>query len=375
MEVFAVLGTRPEIVKMAPVIKALRQRHVPLKVVHSGQHYDWEMSSVFLDELGLGHPDTFLEVGSGSHAEQTAEALIRLENVLLHEEPAMVLVEGDTNTVLASALAAVKVGVDVGHVEAGLRSRDLRMPEEHNRRLTDHLSSFLFAPTTTSEANLRSEDVWGRIFVTGNPIIDACLDYLPEAERRSRVMEEVTFKEFSLATAHRSENVDDPRVLGQIVRVLTECPVPVVYPIHPRTVARLKEFGFHDRLLDSGNVQLMQPQGYFDFLVLMRHALFVLTDSGGIQEEATAPNLRKKVFVLRKSTERPEAVEAGYVEVVGTIAEEVLGRIRAFMERPKVPDVPSPYGKGDSGSRIARIIKQLLESGEGALRNGFNHPT
>jgi UDP-N-acetylglucosamine 2-epimerase (non-hydrolysing) len=371
VEVFVVLGTRPEIVKMAPVVQALRERGVPHTVIHSGQHYDWEMSTVFLEELGLGRPDTFLEVGSGTHAEQTAEALIRLENILLHEEPEMVMVEGDTNTVLATALASVKIGVDVGHVEAGLRSHDLRMPEEHNRRLTDHLSSFLFAPTTVSEANLRRESVWGTIYVTGNPIIDACLAYLPKAEKRSRVMEEVRFDEYCLATAHRAENVDDPHILSEIVKVFTECPLPVVYPIHPRTETRLREFGLYERISDSPNVQLTQPMGYFDFLVLMKRSSFILTDSGGIQEEATAPNIRKKVFVLRRSTERPEAVEAGFVEVVGTNAEEVLQRIRKFAEMHDVPEVPSPYGEGDSGRRIAGIVREILESGNAPLRNSF----
>ncbi|MFQ5837991.1 MAG: non-hydrolyzing UDP-N-acetylglucosamine 2-epimerase [Thermoplasmata archaeon] len=363
MDVSVVIGTRPEIVKMAPIVLALNEAGVPCSLVHTGQHYDRELSEVFLDELGLGKPDAFLEVGSGSQTVQTAQAMLRLEAAFAREGPKLVLVEGDTNTVLAAALASVKIGIDVGHVEAGLRSHDLRMPEEHNRRLTDHLSSFLFAPTKVSEANLRKESVWGRVYVTGNPAIDACLMYLPSAETRSKITEEVRYDEFCLATAHRAENVDNPETLREFVKIFTSSPKPVVYPIHPRTVKRLKEFGLYDKISQSENVQLMPPMGYFDFLVLMKQSLFILTDSGGIQEEATAPNIRKKVFVLRRSTERPEAVASGYAQVVGTEAKAALSRIREYVEDPGILAAQSPYGDGKSGKRIVGIIEELLASG------------
>ena len=365
-----IVGTRPEIVKMAPVLAALRESGTPFSLVHTGQHFDREMSEVFLEELDVGMPDAFLDVGSGTHAEQTAKALLRLEEPFARERPDLVLVEGDTNTVLAAALSAVKLQIDVAHVEAGPRSYDPRMSEEQNRRLVDHLSSFLFAPSEQCQANLQRESVWGQVFVTGNPVIDACLKFLPLAEKRSKALNRVRAEEFALATAHRAENVDDPRTLNEFVRIFTSCPVPVVYPIHPRTRDRLKEFGLYDTLADSPNVELIPPQGYFDFLLLMKQALFILTDSGGIQQEATAPNLRKKVFVLRTSTESPEAVAAGYAEVLGTEAARALPRIERFAENPMVTKAPSPYGDGHSGGRIAEILKELMEGGDWPLRRG-----
>ncbi len=367
MDLSVVVGTRPEIVKMAPVITELDRLGMDYSLIHTGQHYHREISEVFLEELGLRTPDTSMDVRSGTHAEQTAEALVGLENAFLTAEPRLVLVQGDTNTVAAAALASAKLGVDVGHVEAGLRSYDQRMPEEHNRRITDHLSAFLFAPTRVSEANLKRESVWGKVFVTGNTVIDACLRYLPIAERRSKVMEEVVFEEYCLATAHRAENVDHRPTLGELARILSSCPIPVVCPIHPRTKARLLDFGLYEMLSSSENVQLMPPKGYLDFLMLMKEASFIITDSGGIQEEATAPNIRKKVFVLRQSTERPEAVTTGFSEVVGTRASTALDRVVAYLEDPELPAGPSPFGNGDSGRRIAEIAKLILEAGEGAL--------
>lgn len=370
VDISVVVGTRPEIVKMAPIISELRDRDVSFSLIHTGQHYDWEMSQAFLEELGLGIPDTHLDVGSGSHAEQTAEALVGLESTFLTHDPKVILVEGDTNTVVAAALAGSKLGIDVGHVEAGLRSYDLRMPEEHNRRIADHLSSFLFAPTSVAEENLRREAVWGQIFVTGNPVIDSCLRYLPMAEEKSTVLEELRFDEFCLATFHRAENVDDASTLREIVKMLTSCPTPVVYPIHPRTLARLKEAGLHESLAEDEHVQLLPPQGYFDFLVLMKHARLILTDSGGIQEEATAPNLRKKVFVVRRKTERPEAETAGYAELVGPKADVALPRIKSFLKEGQPLEAPSPYGDGTSGKRISGILQEILRGGHRPLAEG-----
>ncbi len=361
MDIAIVVGTRPEIVKMAPIILALDGAGLQYSLIHTGQHYDREMSEVFLEELGLRVPDTFMDIRSGTHAEQTAEALVELESAFLTIEPSVVLVEGDTNTVLGAALAAAKIGIDVGHVEAGLRSYDLRMPEEHNRRLTDHLSKYLFAPTEECERNLQSESVWGDVFVTGNTVIDACLRYLPEAEKRSDILERIDYGEYILATAHRAENVDDEATLVEFVKIFTSSPLPVVYPIHPRTKRRLQDFGVYEDLARSDNVQLLSPLGYFDFLVLLSQAKLILTDSGGIQEEATAPNLRKKVLVLRECTERPEAVEAGYAEVVGTKSERVLDRIWKWLEEPDVPTAPCPFGDGASGLRILDIVKAILE--------------
>ncbi len=356
MRLCVVVGTRPEIIKMASVIEELRRRGREFHLIHTGQHYDANMSDVFFEELGLPTPDRNLNVGSGTQAQQTASALIGLEATFRELAPDLVLVEGDTNTVLAAALAAVKMHIPVGHVEAGVRSYDLRMPEEHNRRLTDHLSAHLFAPSERAAETLRKESCHGRIVVTGNTVIDACVRYGPKA-KASPIRSQVRFPEFALATAHRAENVDDPAALREFCRLFAECPVPVVYPVHPRARERLRKEGLESGLESSGNVMLSPPLGYFDFLSLFMTCRFVLTDSGGIQQEATAPNLRKKVFVLRESTESVEAVEAGFAEVVGTRAAPVLERLRAFVREDWTPPTAFPYGEGDAGRRIVDALE------------------
>ena len=365
MKFSIVVGTRPEIIKMSSIIKELEKGKysIDYHIIHTDQHYDQNLSQVFFDELGLPKPDYHLDIGSGTQAAQTANAMIKIEEVLIETKPDIVFVEGDTNTVLAGALAGVKVGIKVGHVEAGLRSHDIRMPEEHNRRLTDHISSFLFAPTDFNLKSLRNENVWGKIFVTGNTVIDACLDYLSIAEKKSNILDKIDFDEFILVTAHRAENVDDSKVLANFIKIFTDCPLPVVYPIHPRTVRRLKEFGWYEKLEENENVQLIEPVGYFDFLMLMKNCSFILTDSGGIQEEATSPNIKKKVFVLRKSTERPEAVETGYAEVVGTNYIKAMKSIDEFAKNPIKPKSKSPFGNGDAGKKIIRIMKERMQIG------------
>src|SRR3990170_6259388 len=299
-----IVGTRPEIVKMAPIIRALKKQALPYVFVHCGQHYDYNMSQQFIEELELPKPDYGFKVKAYSPGTQTARILTLVERVVKQVKPKTVLVEGDTNGVLASALAAVKLNVSVGHVEAGLRSFDLRMPEELNRRLVDHLSKYLFVPTEITRKNLERESVWGSIYVTGNTVIDAVLQHLPLAERRSKIMDKIRFKRFALVTAHRAENVDDPVVLRNFVEAFAEAPVPVVYPIHPRSKKRLRQQKMWRSLSKTENVQLLPPLGYFDFLVLMKNCEMVITDSGGIQEEATAPVIRKPVLVIRLSTER-----------------------------------------------------------------------
>lgn len=362
MRICVVVGTRPEIIKMASVVHELRDRGRDFVLVHTGQHYDRNLSEVFFRELDLRTPDVNLEVGSGTQAEQTATALMRLERAFVDLAPDVILVEGDTNTVLASALAAAKLGLPVGHVEAGLRSYDRRMPEEHNRRVTDHVSTYLFAPTERAAETLRKESCWGSIHVTGNTVIDACLRYGPAAVDTSSVLRQIPFAPYALATAHRAENVDIPAVLRQLFTIFTECPVPVVYPIHPRTRERFREAGLEADLVASKNVALLPPVGYFDFLAILMRSSFVLTDSGGIQEEATAPNIQKKVFVLRESTERPEAVEAGYAEVLGTDVQAVLDRVRRFLADGWTPPGTCPFGDGLAGRRIVEALEATARS-------------
>ncbi len=355
-----VVGTRPEIVKMAPILRAMRKSSVPFTFVHCGQHYDYNMSQQFIEELELPVPDYGFKVRAASAGVQTARIMAQMDKLLGSVSAGLVLVEGDTNTVLAAALAANKRGVAVGHVEAGLRSFDLRMPEEHNRRLTDHLSALLFAPTERAKANLERENVWGKIYVTGNTVIDAVAQHLPLAERKSKILEQIRFDRFVLATAHRAENVDDLAVLKNFVGAFMESPVPVVYPMHPRTRKRLRQNGLLAKVTECGNVQVLPPLGYLDFLILMKKCELIVTDSGGIQEEATAPPIRKPVLVIRLSTERPEAVEAGFADVVGIEKRQILTAINAALENKKPLPEKSPYGDGNAAQKTTQIIKKEL---------------
>jgi UDP-N-acetylglucosamine 2-epimerase (non-hydrolysing) len=282
--------------------------------------------------------------------------MMHMEKILEKEASPLVLVEGDTNAVLATALAAVKLAVPVGHVEAGLRSFDLRMPEEHNRRLTDHISTLLYAPTTTSRNNLEQENVWGKIFITGNTVIDAVIQHLPIAESKSRIMQKIPFKEFALATAHRAENVDDITVLKDFIDAFHEAPIPVVYPMHPRTRKRLK----HNAItIENSNIHVLPPLGYFDFLVLMKNCRLIVTDSGGIQEEATAPCIRKPVVVIRNSTERPEAVAAGFAKIAGTQKPRILEAMEATLKNAGQLPLTSPYGDGDAAEKICTTLENV----------------
>jgi UDP-N-acetylglucosamine 2-epimerase (non-hydrolysing) len=358
--VTVVVGTRPEIIKMAPVIKAIKKNKIPLTFVHCGQHYSYTMSQQFIEELELPTPDYEYKVKAYSQGLQTAVIITHMERLFKKNSPPLVLVEGDTNGVLATALAAVKLGIVVGHVEAGLRSFDLRMPEEHNRCLTDHVSTYLFAPTKTAANNLRNENVWGKIYVTGNTVIDAVIQHLPIAEKKSKILDSVRFEKFILATAHRAENVDDFAVLKNFMEAFAEAPLPVVYPMHPRTKKRARHNRFYAKIKNSRNVQILPPLGYLDFLVLMKKCEIIVTDSGGIQEEATAPCIRKPVLVIRLSTERTEAVEAGFADVVGVEKREIIKAInRVLDDRKELPE-KSPYGDGKAAEKIAGIIKEEL---------------
>jgi len=358
--VMVVVGTRPEIIKMAPVVRALRKSKIPSIFVHCGQHYDYNMSQQFIEELELPMPDYGYRLKAYSQGVQTARIIIHMEKLLKNTLPALVLVEGDTNGVLATTLAAVKLGIPVGHVEAGLRSFDLRMPEEHNRRLTDHMSTYLFAPTKTAENNLKKENVWGKIYITGNTVIDAVVQHLPMAERKSEILETVRFKKFALATAHRAENVDDFNVLKNFMEAFAEAPIPVVYPMHPRTKKRLQQNKIYAKIKKKGNLHILPPLGYLDFLVLMKKCEMIVTDSGGIQEEATAPPIRKPVLVIRLSTERPEAVEAGFATVVGVEKKQILNAmIKTLKQRRELPE-KSPYGDGKAAEKIVQIIREEI---------------
>ena len=284
MKIASVVGARPNFIKLAPVSKELRKEFDEV-IIHTGQHYDYEMDRVFFDELGIPEPDYHLGVGSGSHGYQTGEMLKRVEEVLIKEKPDLVLVFGDTNSTLAGALAAVKLHIKVAHVEAGLRSYDKKMPEEINRVLTGHCSDLLFCPTETGVKNLKNEGIAKGVYLTGDVMVDALQESIKIAEKKSRILDELDLKpeEYFLATVHRAENTDDFSRLRSIVDAFCEI-VHIVFPCHPRTEKMLKKFDLWDRLQKS--VKVIKPVGYLDMLVLEKNARKNLTDSGGVQKEA-----------------------------------------------------------------------------------------
>ncbi|RJS71602.1 UDP-N-acetylglucosamine 2-epimerase (non-hydrolyzing) [Methanophagales archaeon] len=284
MKIASVVGARPNFIKLAPVSKEFRKEFDEI-IIHTGQHYDYEMDKVFFDELGIPEPDYHLGVGSGSHGYQTGEMLKRTEKVLIKEKPDMVLVFGDTNSTLAGALAAVKLHIKVAHVEAGLRSFDKKMPEEINSVLTDHCSDLLFCPTETAVKNLKNEGITKGVYLTGDVMVDALQENIKIAEKKSRILDELDLKpeEYYLATAHRAENTDDFSRLKSIVDAFCEIE-NIVFPCHPRTEKMFKKFNLWDRL--QKRVKVIKPVGYFDMLVLEKNARKILTDSGGVQKEA-----------------------------------------------------------------------------------------
>ncbi|MEJ5292179.1 MAG: UDP-N-acetylglucosamine 2-epimerase (non-hydrolyzing) [Candidatus Methanosuratincola sp.] len=353
MKVAVVLGTRPEIIKMSPVIRELERRGIDQFVLHTGQHYSHNMDGVFFEVLRLKKPKYNLGVGSGTHAEETAKMLMGIERVLADERPDCVLVEGDTNTVLAGALAASKMGIDVGHVEAGLRSGDMSMPEEVNRIVADHLSDHLFAPTMTSKNNLIREGIASqKIAVTGNTIVDAVFQNLDLARARD-VRSEFGLDRYFLATVHRQENADDPGRLRGILEGLAliseEFGRAVLYPVHPRAKKRLNEFGIR---LPRG-IAAVDPVDYLTFLLLERGADLILTDSGGIQEEACI--LGVPCVTLRDNTERPETIEVGANVLAGAEPSRILECARLMLSNRRAWG--NPYGDGRSASRIIDVLE------------------
>lgn len=368
-----VFGTRPEIIKLAPVIRAFEKRGIEPLIIHTGQHYDYEMSKIFLEELELHKIDYHLEVGSGTQAYQTGIAMIKIEEVLMEEKPDVTLVQGDTNTVLAGALASVKLRIPVAHVEAGLRSFDRTMPEEINRILADHASEILFAPTEDAKKNLEREGIVEGVYVVGNTIVDAVLQNSEIAERKSRILETLGLepKEYALLTAHRAENTDSEENLKKLVEIIESLPIPVVYPVHPRTEKRLKSFGLWERLEAKEHVVLTKPLGYLDFLKLQKNAKFVLTDSGGVQEESIILNV--PCLTLRYNTERPETIKAGGNVLVGLEKDRVLYYVDKLLNDEefygRMASAKNPFGDGKAGERIVEILLTLYERGELRVRS------
>jgi len=358
MKIAIVVGTRPEIIKMSPIIRECERRKQDYFILHTGQHYSYNMDRIFFEQLELPVAKYNLDVGSGSHAGQTGKILIGIEQVLTKEQPDIVLVEGDTNTVLAGALAATKLHIKVGHVEAGLRSYDRTMPEEINRVLTDHISDFLFVPTEKSKQTLLGEGIEeNKIFVTGNTIVDAVYQNLELASKKADVLKQLGLKEkeYFLVTTHRQENVDDKDrfqgILSGLQQLAKEYEMPVVYPIHPRSRKKMEEFG-----LSADNITLIDPQDLFGFLQLEQHAKLVLTDSGGVQEETCI--LGNPCVTLRDNTERPETLDVGSNVLAGTIPEDIVDSVSIMFNKER--DGDNPFGDGTSGKKIIKILEERL---------------
>ena len=350
MKIVSVVGARPNFIKLAPVSKELRKKKHEEIVIHTGQHYDYEMNKIFFDEMGIPEPDHHLGVGSGSQGEQTGEMLKRIEDVLMDESPDLVLVFGDTNTTLAGGLAACKLHIRVAHIEAGLRSYDRRMPEEINRILTDHCSDLLFAPTRTAVENLMKEGITEGVYLTGDVMVDALKENIKIAERESIILNELNLKikRYYLATIHRAENTDDFDRLKSIVAAFCEIE-HLVFPCHPRTEKSLKQFDLWNKL--TRKVKVIKPLGYLDMLMLERNANKILTDSGGVQKEAYI--FKVPCITLRNTTEWVETVEDGWNVLTGSDKEKVIEMANNFEPEGEQRNI---FGEGDASEKIIKII-------------------
>ena len=385
MKVILIAGARPNFMKVAPIIRAIKKHNQSIHdsrftihemLVHTGQHYDYEMSKVFFEDLDLPEPDIYLGVGSGSHAEQTGQIMIKFEKVLLEERADLVVVVGDVNSTLACALASVKLHIPVAHVEAGLRSFDRTMPEEINRLLTDAISDYLFTPSPDADENLKKEGIPdSKIFLVGNIMVDSLLFDLEKA-RKSRILEKLGLRksssdnlttDYSLLTLHRPSNVDDKDSFLKIIAALTEIAkrIPVIFPAHLRTRKQIETFGlqryFKNALANDrrpktidGGVCLLEPLGYLDFLNLMMHAKFVLTDSGGIQEETTVLNI--PCLTLRDTTERPITISQGTNELVWNDTQKIIDEAAKILDGQRKQANVYKLWDGKTAQRIVNIL-------------------
>jgi UDP-N-acetylglucosamine 2-epimerase len=368
MKIAVIIGTRPEIIKMAPVIDEIERRDIDCILIHTGQHYDHEMSDQFFIDLELRKPDFNIGVGSGSHGKQTATMMNGIEDVLVAEKPDIVLVQGDTNAVLAGALVASKLHIPVGHVEAGLRSYDKSMPEEINREIADVCSKLYFVPTEESAVNLLFQGISPKdIFITGNTIVDTCMRNLKIAQK-SETKPKFDFEgDILTLTMHRAENVDNRERLQNIIDALLELDdVTVVFPVHPRTVKTLKEFDMFEKLEKAEHIELIKPVGYLDFLLLLSKSKFIMTDSGGLQEEAITLNV--PCMTLRYNTERPETVKAGGNILVGSEKDKIVSTVKEILNNQDLYDrmskAENPYGAGNSSEMILDAILGLYNADE-----------
>jgi UDP-N-acetylglucosamine 2-epimerase (non-hydrolysing) len=358
MKFCIVLGTRPEIIKMSPIIRECLRRDLDYFIIHTGQHYSYDMDRIFFENLKLPDPKYNLDVGSGSHGVQTARMLASIEEILRSEMPDIVYVQGDTNTVLAGALAASKLHIKIGHVEAGLRSYDRTMPEEINRIVADHISDLLFTPTEDTKAILLKEGIpEEKISVTGNTIVDAVYEDL-EIARSSGILQRLGLdtKKYLLATVHRQENADDRTHMVEILeglgRISADLQLPAILPLHPRTKKMIATYG----LAMPANVIVIEPLGFMDFLCLEANARLALTDSGGVQEECCILNV--PCVTLRDNTERPETIHVGANVLAGYHSDDIFASAKAIVGNDKV--WRNPFGDGDAGKIIMETSIKAL---------------
>lgn len=365
MKVITVASARPNFMKVAPILEELKQwDEIDAKLLHTGQHYDYEMSKIFFDELGIPEPDFHLGVGSGSHAQQTAKVMTEFEKVLETEKPDWVMVFGDVNPTMACTIVANKMGVKVAHVEAGLRSYDRSMPEEINRVLTDSIADLLLTPSIDGNMNLIKEGIpEGKIRFVGNIMIDTLFN-MRKRSGESTILADlgINEKEFALVTLHRPSNVDQKETLTNFTEVLEQASVdlPVVWPVHPRSRTRAEEFGLWEQLQNIEGLHLLEPIGYQDNVCLMNNARLVLTDSGGIQEETTALGI--PCLTARENTERPITITEGTNTLVGTDKNEILAHIKKHLQNGAAGSQESPKPLYWDGKTALRIVEALIES-------------
>tara|TARA_B100000029_G_C17573690_1_gene957484 strand:+ start:923 stop:2005 length:1083 start_codon:yes stop_codon:yes gene_type:complete len=357
LKICIVFGTRPEIIKTYSVVKECIKRKIDFFTVHSNQHYSENMDKIFFDDLDLPQPDYNLNIGSGLHGNQTGKMLIAIEKILIEEKPTHVLVQGDTNTVLAAALAADKLQIKLGHIEAGLRSYNRRMPEETNRIVTDNISDYLFAPTKKQERILLNEGIEeSKIFVVGNTIVDAALANKKKSIKEKGILGNLNLepKNYFLVTSHRSLNVDIKENLINLIETLGSVAekynIPLVFPIHPRTRKKIKEFGINI----SKQVSLIEPLGFLQFICLEINSKLILTDSGGVQEEACIFGI--PCVTLRDETERPETVDVGANIIAGIGKDNVLNAVDKMLS--KEISWNNPFGDGRTGKRIIELVSR-----------------
>jgi len=355
MKIISVVGARPQFIKIAPLSKELKKKHQEI-IIHTGQHYNSRMSQLFFDELKINKPDYNLKIGSGNHSEQTGEMLIRIEEILIKEKPNLVLVYGDTNSTLAGALAASKLHITIGHIEAGLRSFKKTMPEEINRIITDHISDLFFCPTQNSVNLLEKEGITKKVYFTGDVMRDSTVQNIKIAQKKSGILEKLNLmpKEYLLATIHRAENTDNKKNLVSIFNAFLKNDKRIIIPLHPRTLKYVKLYGLYNKIKRSKNIIIIDPVGYLDVLMLEKNAKKVLTDSGGIQKETYF--LKTPCITLRNETEWIETVKDKWNILVGCDENKISQAIKEFNPKTKQH---SYFGNGNAVKKIVNIINRI----------------